>query len=157
MKNHRFISLTFVCLMLVLASCTMKPDPPEAMKLPGNENAIRAYINAENEYAGKWLDQFSALRKKIIQEVTSRQFTVPDDDAPGNDSVFNGGGPWKIKVTNKKEAHLVSSANHKEEDRVIYTENDPDFNISLRISSSKNYIFIESTGPGSSEVRFLQI
>jgi len=135
----------------------MKPDPPEAMKLPGNENAIRAYINAENEYAGKWLDQFSALRKKIIQEVTSRQFTVPDDDAPGNDSVFNGGGPWKIKVTNKKEAHLVSSANHKEEDRVIYTENDPDFNISLRISSSKNYIFIESTGPGSSEVRFLQI
>jgi len=155
MKNHQLLPLTFACMMLVMASCKMKPHPPEAMKLPGNENSAMDYSKAENEYARKWLDRFSSLRNTIQTELISREYTLPPEQTGSNDSVLTAGKPWNIVVRNGKEVHAHSGGNEKAEDRIIYTENDPEFKVSLRISSSKDFIFIKSTSDQSSEVRIL--
>jgi protease II len=155
MKNHQLLSLTFVCFLLVMASCKMKPQPPEAMKLPTNENSERDYSKAENEYASKWMERFGSLKKTIQAELLGRKYNLPPEETAGNDTAVTAAEPWSLFVKDGKEVHAVSKGKGKTENIIIFTENDPAFTVRLRTSSSKNFIFIESTSAGSSEVSML--
>ncbi|MCX6285989.1 MAG: hypothetical protein NTY96_02610 [Bacteroidetes bacterium] len=157
MKNYPLLSLTFACMLLVTASCKMKPQPPEAMKLPGNENSIKAYAKTENEYSEKWLNQFGSLRKKLQAELANRDYTVTAVQKVFTDTALTTGGLWKIFVNGGKDVHALSTGARNAADRIIYTETDPEFHVSLRYSYSKSYIFIESTSGQSSEVRLLPV
>ncbi|MCX6283832.1 MAG: hypothetical protein NTW31_06330, partial [Bacteroidetes bacterium] len=132
----------------------MKPHPPKAMKLPGNVNSIQAYLTAENEYAEKWLDQYSVLENSISAELAVRRQTTDALQPQRDDSIFES-PEWKIVVKNRNEVHVLSTGKNKQDDRVIYTEPDPAFRVSVHTSSSGNFIFIESLSVFSSEVRLL--
>ena len=155
MKNHQLLSLTFVCFLLAMASCQMKPHPPEAMKLPLNENSARDYCKSENEYTAQWMERFGSLKKTIQAELLGRKYNLPPEEISDNDTALTAAEPWIIFVKDGKEVHAVSKGKGKSENNVIFTENDPAFTVRLHLSSSKNLIFIESTSSGSSEVSML--
>ncbi|MCX6282163.1 MAG: hypothetical protein NTU51_09385 [Bacteroidetes bacterium] len=153
MKSSKILTLAMACMLMAMYACNTNPHPPSAMKLPGNENSARAYAKAENDYSHQWLDRFSKLSSTINEEIISRAYTFPYQQTVGNDSVLEAGETWSLIVRNHKEVHAVSIA--KAEDHIIYTENDPAFNVGLRCSSSKDFIFIESKSAETSEVRLL--
>ena len=157
MKKHYLLLIILPGMMCILASCNTKPKPPDAANLSVNDIPAQNYAKAENEYTGKWLDQFSSLRKTVSDELISSVYTIPAEQSVRNDTMVKVCGIWKIFVKNGKEVHALSTENGKAVDRVIFTENDPEFMVSLCTSSSKKYFFIESISAQSSEVRFLPV
>ena len=157
MKNFELRSLVVACLLLLLASCKTGPPPPEAMKLPADENSAKVYIRAENEYTGKWLNSYRDLEKTVGAELNDRQIFVPPSVSGENDTLFINGEKWKIVVRNGREVHLIGNIDKKAGDRIIYAEQDEAFRVSLRTSFSKVFLFIESVSEKSSETRYIRI
>ncbi|MEI7491030.1 MAG: hypothetical protein WCK92_06520 [Bacteroidota bacterium] len=154
MRNYPLLLLAFICIVLITASCKMKPRPPEAMKLPGNGDSIKAYIKAENEYSEKWLDHYDVLKNAISAELAGRRQSTEAPQSRANDSIFES-PDWKILVMNRNEVRLQPTGKNKQAGRVIYTEPDRAFRVSLRTSASLNFIFIESISESSSEARLI--
>ena len=155
MKIYQLFPLTFVCMLLITASCKMKPAVPEAMKLPLNGNSAGTYANAENKYKEQWFESISSLRKTIQTELAGREYKLPPAETTGNDTAIAAGENWNIVVKDGKEVDAVSGENTKRDDRIIFTENDPAFHVRLHTSASGSFIFIESSSPLSSEVWML--
>ncbi len=154
MRNYPLFPLAFICLVLITASCKMKPNPPEAMKLPGNGNSVKAYVKAENDYTEKWFDRYSVLKNTVSSELAGRRYSAEASQSQLNDSIFES-PDWKIIVMNRNEVRLQPTGKNKQAGRVLYTEPDPAFRVSIRTSSSGNFIFMESISGFSSEVRLI--
>jgi len=148
--KHQYLSLALMSVILFfLTSCRHSPKPPASMT--ENQNA-KEYLLAENEYAEKWLANYNSLQNKIKTELAGNTLTLPPGQVAGIDTLIQAADPWKIIVKNGKEVHAVSDAGGKIIDKIIYTEADPAFKVSLKASASKAYIFIKSGSDQSTEI-----
>jgi len=161
----------------ILSSCRHSmPDPPVAQKIQytdtingkpfpdpyhwlenQNDTLVLKYVSEETNYAEAYFDNLQDLRKKIRTELDQRggYFDNNKTRVSDLDTCWGPGKKYLVVTENNTTVRVHQPGQNPSDDRIIYTESRPGFEIQAFFSASKNFLFIRSFSDEMSETRFL--